>query len=87
MKEPASRSRVDTGTCVPYRQILVLIEKKNFFSFFCMSMCEMNWLLLLKAGFLFGIICVSELSGSTQWQRFKDWIDLMLQGEKCYLYL
>jgi len=34
MKEPASRSRVDTGTCVPYRQILVLIEKKNFFSFF-----------------------------------------------------
>ena len=90
MKEPTSGSRVDTGTCVLYRQILVLI-KKNFFFFFRMSMCEINWLLLLKAGFflkagfLFGIIWMGELSGSTQWQRFKDWIDLMLQGEKVFL--
>ena len=34
MKEPTSGSRVDTGTCVLYRQILVLIKKNFFFSFF-----------------------------------------------------
>ena len=33
MKEPTSGSRVDTGTCVLYRQILVLIKKNFFFLF------------------------------------------------------
>ena len=67
MKEPTSGSRMDTGTCVPYRQILVLIEKKFFFSFFAWVCVKWIGFFYWKQGFYLGsfvsVNCLVPLSG------------------------